>query len=210
MRVTSWCVRMCGCCARVRRADAECACGVRTLRVREAYRRWALSSVTRPFVAWRAHWIVGFSFSEGLRILTRKLGDREEIGFWRNCLPVHDVMRSFFEGFATISSLSMTSCAVFPGGKQLSIRQLGCSTTIKSILEQVQTFSLFALKMLLLFSFTFGPTAQICAKTPKYERPIIFFLFTHAHGLLRAHSTSFFPPIFNRVNEASLRSPNNE
>ena len=60
--------------------------------------------------------IVGFSFSEGLRILTRKPGDREETGFWRNCLPVHDVMRSFFEGFATISSLSITSCTVFLGG----------------------------------------------------------------------------------------------
>ena len=57
MRVTSWCIRMCGCCACVRRSDTEHACGVRTLRVREAYRRWALSSVTWPFVAWRAHWV---------------------------------------------------------------------------------------------------------------------------------------------------------
>ena len=40
--------------------------------------------------------IVGISFSEGLRILTRKPGDREETEFLRNCLPVHDVMRSFF------------------------------------------------------------------------------------------------------------------
>ena len=60
-----------------------------------------------------------------IRILTRKPGDREETGFLWNCLPVHDVMRSFFEGFAMISSLSMTSCAVFPGGTQLSSRQRG-------------------------------------------------------------------------------------
>ena len=43
--------------------------------------------------------IVGFYFSEGLRILTRKPGDREETGFLRNCQPVHDVMRSFFGGY---------------------------------------------------------------------------------------------------------------
>ena len=36
---------------------------------------------------------------------------------------------------------------------------------------------------------------------------ILNFLFscTHAHGLLMAHSTRSFPPIFIRVNEASLR-----
>ena len=74
--------------------------------------------------------IVRFYFSEGLRILTRKPGVREETGFWRNCLPVHDVMRSFFEGFATISSLSMTSCAVSSGGTQLSSRQPGCESSL--------------------------------------------------------------------------------
>ena len=46
-------------------------------------------------------------------LLFRK--DREETGFWINCLPIHDVMRSFFEGFATIYSLSMTSCTIFWG-----------------------------------------------------------------------------------------------
>ena len=60
--------------------------------------------------------IVGFSFSEGLRTLTRKPGVRKETGFLRNFLPVHDIMRSFFGEFATISSLYMTPCDVFLGG----------------------------------------------------------------------------------------------
>ena len=34
----------------------------------------------------------------------------------RNCMPVHDVMRSFFGAYTTLSSPSMTSCSVFPGG----------------------------------------------------------------------------------------------
>ena len=63
--------------------------------------------------------------------------------------------------------------------------------------------------MLLTLSFTFGPTVQICAITPKYERHIIFFLRTHAHGLLMDHSTRFTPKIYNRANEASLHSPDN-
>ena len=62
--------------------------------------------------------------------------------------------------------------------------------------------------MLLIISFSFVPTAQICAKTPKYDRPIIFFSRTHAHGLLMAHSTSFIPPIYNQVNKASISSTN--
>jgi hypothetical protein len=61
--------------------------------------------------------------------------------------------------------------------------------------------------MLLLCIVKFGPTAEICAKTPKFETPFSLFSRTHARGLLMAHSTSFFHPIFNRVNEASLRSP---
>jgi hypothetical protein len=61
--------------------------------------------------------------------------------------------------------------------------------------------------MLLLCIVKFGPTAQICAKTPKSETPFSLFSRTHARGLLMAHSTRFFPPICNRVNEASLRSP---
>jgi hypothetical protein len=61
--------------------------------------------------------------------------------------------------------------------------------------------------MLLFCIVKFGPTAQICAKTPKFETPFSPFSRTHARGLLMAHSTPFFPPIFNRVNEASLRSP---
>ena len=63
--------------------------------------------------------------------------------------------------------------------------------------------------MLLLCIVKFGPTAQIFAKTPKFETPFSLFSRTHARGLLMAHSTRFFPPICNRVNEASLRSPDN-
>ena len=58
--------------------------------------------------------IVWFYFSGGLRILTRKPGVREETDSSKlKKLP--DVMRSFFDGFATISSLSMMSCAFFRG-----------------------------------------------------------------------------------------------
>ena len=71
----------------------------------------------------------------------------------------------------------------------------------------MNTFSWSTLKMLLFCIVKFGPTAQICAKTPKFETPFSLFSRTHARGLLMAHSTRFFPPIFNRVNEASLRSP---
>ena len=60
--------------------------------------------------------------------------------------------------------------------------------------------------MLLIISFSFVPTAQICAKTPKSERSIIFFSHTNAHELLIAYSTSFVPPIYNWANEAPLRS----
>ena len=49
--------------------------------------------------------------------------------------------------------------------------------------------------MLLLCIVKFGPTAQICAKTPKSETPFSLFSRTHARGLLMAHSTRFFPPI---------------
>ena len=69
--------------------------------------------------------IFGFYFSDGLRILTRKPGVREETDASKlQKLP--DVMRSFFDGFATIYSLSMTSCAIFSGGSQLSSCQRGC------------------------------------------------------------------------------------
>ena len=59
------------------------------------------------------------------------------------------------------------------------------------------------------FSFTFGATAQICAKTLKSEGPINFFSRTHVHRLLISHSTSFAPTIYNQVNESSLHSTNN-
>ena len=55
--------------------------------------------------------------------------------------------------------------------------------------------------------FKFLHTAQICAKTLKFETHIYLFSRTHTGGLLRAQSKSFFPQIFNRVQEASLRSP---
>ena len=62
--------------------------------------------------------------------------------------------------------------------------------------------------MLLLCIFKFWPTPQICAKTQKFKNPIFLFLLTHARGLLMAHPTCLFSPIFNWVNEAKLRSPN--
>ena len=53
--------------------------------------------------------------------------------------------------------------------------------------------------MLLQSIFKFGPTDQICAKTPKFETPILLFLRTHACRLLMAYPNCFFPQIFNQV-----------
>ena len=84
---------------------------------------------------------------------------------------------------------------------------LGIPTQLSNQSLQVNTFSLYILKIILLRIFRFGPTAQICAKTPKFETPILLFLCTHAGGLLSHHSTSFFLPGFNRLNESLLHSP---
>ena len=65
------------------------------------------------FVVWCVE-IVGFSFSEGLRILTQKPGVREETDSSK-LQKFPGVMLFFFEGFARVSSLSMMSCAVFFG-----------------------------------------------------------------------------------------------
>ena len=68
--------------------------------------------------------IVRFSFSEGLRIFTRRTGDREETGFFRNCLPVRDVMRYFSRG-----SQRSQACpwyhALFLGGWHSSLAASG-------------------------------------------------------------------------------------
>ena len=76
-------------------------------------------------VVWSVE-IVGFSFSEGLRILTRKPGVREGTGFLRNCLPVHDVMRSFSSGFRNDIQTVHEIMHSFFRGTQLSSRQRGC------------------------------------------------------------------------------------
>ena len=71
----------------------------------------------------------------------------------------------------------------------------------------MKTISLSRLKIVLQIIFKFGPTSQIYARTLKFETPIFLFLRTHARALLMAYFTSFFPPVFNRENEALPRSP---
>ena len=95
--------------------------------------------------------------------------------------------------------------------KLKKLPRIGCftqsnSTTIKSILSSAY-FLLIWINTDINFYFTFGPTAQIFAKTPKYEWPIIFFMRTHAHWILRSHSTSFVHPIYNLVKKSLLFSP---
>ena len=80
-------------------------------------------------------------------------------------------------------------------------------TTIKSILINEYCFVIY-IKIILQSIFKFVPTAQICAKTLKLETPIFLFSQTHARGLLIVYVTRLFPPIFNRLNEALLRSTN--
>ena len=71
----------------------------------------------------------------------------------------------------------------------------GITWQISNQSQQVNTFLLSTLKMILQSILKFGPTAQICAKTPKFETPILIFLRIHARRLWMAYST-WFPPYF--------------
>ena len=70
----------------------------------------------------------------------------------------------------------------------------------------MHTFNWSELKILFIPLNIWSYSPIVFSEMKKYMRPIIIFSRTHVHGLLMAYSTSSAPPIYNRVNEDSIRS----